>query len=71
MKGFFEGWRNYLREGETGEWNRSGPTLNETSEKNMVGGREAQQSGVNIIDFDPPAARDVAQQLADKLGAQL
>ena len=77
MKELFEGWRRHLREGkttkwapgpDTGQWIRSGPMLDKTSEKNIIGGREAQESGVNIIDFDPPAARNVAQQLADKLG---
>ena len=52
MKGLFEGWRRHLREGETTKWIRSGPMLDKASEKNIIGGREAQQSGVNIIDFD-------------------
>ena len=71
MKGFFEGWRSYLREGETTEWTRSGPMLDKASEKNIISGREAQQSGVNIIDFEPQSAREIAQALADKLGAIL
>ena len=46
--------------------------LDKTSEKNIIGGREAQQSGVNIIDFDSSAAcARLHKQLADKLGAQL
>ena len=50
--------------------------LDKTSEKNIIGGREAQESGVNIIDFDPPAARDnrptVGEtSLAHKLGKEL
>ena len=40
-------------------------------EGEMLGGREAQHSGVNIVDFDPPAAREIAQTLADELGATL
>ena len=71
MKGFFEGWRSYLQEGETTEPVRSDPMLDKTSEKNIIGGREAQQSGVNIIDFDSSAVREIAQALADKLGALL
>jgi hypothetical protein len=65
MKEFFEGWRRYITEDVDID------VLDKASEKNMIGGREAQQSGVNIIDFDPSAAREIAQQLADKLGAQL
>ena len=80
MKELFEGWRRHLHEEKTtrwvpgpntGQWTRSGPMLDKTSEKNIIGGREAAAAGVNIIDFDPPAARAVAQQLADKFGAQL
>jgi len=65
MKEFFEGWRRYITEDVDID------VPDKASEKNMIGGREAQQSGVNIIDFDPSAAREIAQQLADKLGAQL
>jgi hypothetical protein len=80
MKGYFEGWRRYLREGETtkwvpgtkpGQWIRSGPMLDKASEKKMISGRGAQEQGISIVDFDPGPARDVAQRLADKLGAQL
>jgi hypothetical protein len=45
--------------------------LDKTSEKNIIGGREAMQQGINIIDFDPAPARIIAQELADRLGAQL
>jgi|TARA_R110000824_G_scaffold77088_1_gene195102 hypothetical protein len=65
VKGFFEGWRRYIAEDVDIN------VLDKTSEKNMIGGREAQQSGVNIIDLPPVSALPVAQQLADKLGAQL
>ena len=71
MKRFFETWRSYLREGGTTTWVRSGPMADKASEKNIIGGREAQQSGVNIIDFDPASVREIAQELADKLDAQL
>ena len=64
MKTVFEGWRRYLREEE-------GAVLDQASEKNMIAGREAQQQGINIVDFDPGPSRDIAQRLADKLGAQL
>ena len=70
MKGFFEGWRQYLHE-DNGTEKIDVDVLAKASEKNIIGGREAAQQGVNIIDFDPPAARVLAQELADKLGAQL
>jgi hypothetical protein len=70
MKEFFEGWRQYLHE-DNGTEKIDVGALAKASEKNIIGGREAQQQGVNIIDFDPSAARIVAQELADKLGAQL
>ena len=70
MKGHFEGWRRYLHEADTTQKSTRG-VLDKASEKNMISGRDAQQSGVNIIDFDPQPAREIAQALADKLGAQL
>ena len=41
MKVFFEGWRRYLREGET-------TMPDKASEKNMIGGQEAQQLDGNM-----------------------
>ena len=70
MKGHFEGWRRYLHEADTTQKSTRG-VLDKASEKNMISGRDAQQSGVNIIDFDPQPAREIAQALADKLDAQL
>jgi len=70
MKGYFEGWRQYLREGtptqKSPRW-----VLGEASEKNLISGRTAQEQGVNIVDFDHDAAQTIAQELANKLGAQL
>ena len=71
MKRFFEGWRRYLREGEATDRFQSGPMLNEASGKKMISGAEAQQQGINIVDFDPASAHHIAKRLADKLGAQL
>ena len=70
MKGFFEGWRRHLHEAETTQKSNV-RVLDKASEKNIIGGRAAQESGVNIVDFDPKPAREIAQALADKLGAQL
>ena len=70
MKGLFEGWRRHIHEAETTQKSTRG-VLDKASEKNMISGRDAQQSGVNIIDFDPQPAREIAQALADKLDAQL
>jgi len=56
MKGFFEGWRRYLTEAEGKVW--EGDALN-------------QLEGVNFIDFGPEDSREIAQVLADKLGAEL
>ena len=70
MKGHFEGWRQYLREGaptqKSSRW-----VLGEASEKNLISGQTAQEQGVNIVDFDRDAAQTIAQELANKLGAQL
>jgi hypothetical protein len=70
MKGLFEGWRRHLHEEEATQ-KSSVRVLDKASEKNIIGGREALQQGVNIIDFDPGAVRIIAQELADQLGAQL
>ena len=70
MKGLFEGWRRHIHEAETTQKSTRG-VLDKASEKNMISGQDAQQSGVNIIDFDPQPAREIAQALADKLDAQL
>jgi hypothetical protein len=64
MKTIFEGWRRYLREAASA-------LLESDSEKRMISGREAASQQINIVDFDPGAAREIAQRLADKLGAQL
>jgi len=79
MKGLFEGWRRHLREAESTHWvpgsnsgqDDPGAVLDKTSEKNIIGGREAMQQGINIIDFDAAPARAIAQELADQAGAQL
>ena len=52
MKGLFEGWRRHIHEAETTQKSTRG-VLDKASEKNMISGQDAQQSGVNIIDFDP------------------
>jgi len=64
MKTIFEGWRRYLREAQS-------VLLESDSEKRMISGREAANQRINIVDFDPGPARDIAQRLADELGAQL
>ena len=37
----------------------------------MIGGREAAQYHVNLVDFNREITREIAQVLADKLGAEL
>jgi hypothetical protein len=70
MKGLFEGWRRHLHEAETTQKSNV-RVLDKASEKNIISGREAQQQGINIVDFGPEHARIIAQELADQLGAQL
>tara|TARA_R110000824_G_scaffold341580_2_gene528027 strand:- start:4341 stop:5489 length:1149 start_codon:yes stop_codon:yes gene_type:complete len=71
MKGYFEGWRRYLREDNGTQKIDIDMLAAKASEKNVISGKEAAQQGINIIDFDPDAARRIAQELADKAAAQL
>ena len=70
MKGLFEGWRRHIYEAETTQKSRRG-VLDKASEKNLIGGREAAQQQVNIVDFDEESVRTIAKELANKLGVQL
>jgi len=71
MKTIFEGWRRYISEAAETEKLDVDVLANKASEKNIISGREAQQQGINIVDFDSNAARGIAQHLADKAGGQL
>ncbi len=61
MKLLFETWRKYLAEAADVD----------VVNKNMIGGKQAQQLGITLIDFDIGPARKIAEALAAKLGAQL
>jgi len=71
MKGFFAGWRKYLRETKGTPRNQKIRMLSEASEKRMISGKEAERQGVNIVDFDPEIVRRMAAELARKLGVEL
>ena len=64
MKGFFAGWRKYLREAKGTPGNQKIRMLSEASEKRMISGKEAERQGVNIVDFDPEIVRRMAAELA-------
>jgi len=70
MKGYFEGWRQYLHE-DNGTEKIDVDMLAKASDKNIITGKEAQRQGVNLVDFDWDVVRKIAQELANKLGAQL